>query len=149
MHLEVSQRPSFPSPLLTDPTCCFPASMVNFRDPAVIAQDSRACTFETSLYSLGVLGRPLTSPYQWRWSSCGTPWAVSTCELIGLFLSQYDPYLNSPQVGNTSPLSNMNGTSSGAVSRTGGRYGSVRIVAPFWFLLPHWNLANLIFLFVN
>ena len=143
MHLNVFQRPSLSQAhFLTQPTCCFPASMVNFRDPAVIAQDSREYTVGVLLYSLRKTTN--SSPYQWRWSSCGTPCSVSTCELVGLFSSQYDLYPNSPQVGNTSPLLIMNGTLLGGVSLTGGRYGSVRIFASFGFTLPHESLVNLI-----
>ena len=130
-------KPSLPQVHFpTCSTCCFPATMVNFCDPAVIACNSCEYTFKNLALQPRDLRKTtnlLSAAMVKLWHIVGSlyMWA------IGLFSSQHGLYLNSPQVGNTSPLLNMNGMSLGGVSLTSGRYGFVHIFASFWFSLPH------------
>jgi len=69
-----------PRPIEPTNSTYLSAGMVNFRDPAIIAMDYRAYIFfSRALLLINACGLLV---YQWRWLSCGTPWAVSICELF-------------------------------------------------------------------
>jgi hypothetical protein len=132
-------HPKSASPPITHP---FPVGMVNFRDPAVIAQDSCAYTISTLLYRIRSTlntpsdsGRPEVLAHRERPLHVSGPAAPCT-QHASLFSRDARLPKFSPPAGSSSPLSNMNGASFKDVAPTGGRYGYVDIRASLWLPLP-------------
>jgi hypothetical protein len=122
--------------------------MLNFHNPAVITQDSRAYNFAVMTFRVRgsclswTSGYLQTMAYRERYLYVSSSGPTHPGPLV--LRVSYGPYVTQSLLlaGKSSLLLNMNGASFGDLAPTVARYGYVSIYTLLWLPLLHWSLGR-------